>query len=257
MSDALRHLDVIITRPGSTGLMLKEKLLLLQANPILFPTIAIFPFSINEHEISGLRLNDYNLIIFTSRNAVLAVAKILPTIKGPKLMAIGPSTACVLQQQGLPVAGIPEAKFDSEHLLALPEFQDVKDKKILIVTGEGGREFLGHSLTAKGAKVVKWRVYRRQIPVVKEESVLAITKIANPVIVVTSGEGLRNLVAIMTNFEAWLFQCRVLVISHRMMGLAAELGFKEDLLLEANNATDDAILECLIKWYSNSSLTSA
>jgi uroporphyrinogen-III synthase len=252
MSDVLRNLNVIITRPESCGVMLKEKVLFCQGKAALFPTIQICPATISANEIKDLNINQYDLIIFTGRNAVSAITKILPQIKGPKLMAIGPSTASALQQQGLFVAGIPVAKFDSEHLLALPDFIDVSDKRILIITGEGGRNFLDQTLIAKGARVVKWSVYRRELPDVSEEAARAITKITNPVIVITSGEGLRNLVAIMTNFnfEAWLFKCRVLVISHRMMALAVELGFKQELLLEAPNATDDAILECLIKWYS-------
>ena len=62
--------------------------------------------------------------------------------------SVGAATAAILEAYGLDVT-YPEQGDDSEALLALPAFQDslrVHDPKVLIMRGEGGRDFLAARL---------------------------------------------------------------------------------------------------------------
>ncbi len=112
--------------------------------------------------------------------------------------APGPGTAAALVAAGLDDVRIPATTFDSEGLLALPELADVAGKRIVIFRGNGGREFLGDTLRARGASVDHVGCYRREIPqggagglaeALREGRAQALT--------LTSSEGLDNLVALL------------------------------------------------------------
>ena len=53
--------------------------------------------------------------------------------------------------------------FDSERLLAHPALQDVRDKSVIVVRGERGRELLADTLRDRGAEVSYLSTYRREI----------------------------------------------------------------------------------------------
>lgn len=81
----------------------------------------------------------------------------------PLLVAVGEATWRALAEQPWPGKKMmpSDADFDSEGILALPEFNQVIGKRIAIVRGEVGRDWLGEQLTSKGAEVIYYAVYRR------------------------------------------------------------------------------------------------
>ncbi len=81
-----------------------------------------------------------------------------------RIAAVGNGTKRELESRGFVDVLAPEAGADSEALLALPEMQAVAGKRVLIVRGEGGRELLAESLTARGAQVEYFECYRRVAP---------------------------------------------------------------------------------------------
>jgi uroporphyrinogen-III synthase len=254
---SLRNLEVIITRPLNQARSLQAKVSQHQGNPILIPTLEIVAVEKNTALVKTLdHIEEYEILIFTSQNAVDQVAPLLSPSQNQKIFAMGPSTAAALARYQIPVFAIPVEKYDSEHLLALPIFQQVTGKRLLIVTGEGGRDHLENELVLRGAKVTKLAVYRRQLPEYSEKTLSELIFIKNGIIVTTSCAGLTNIITLLQPKERirWLRQMPVLVISERMHEFAIDAGLERDLLVMADNATDEAILECLIKWYSNKNM---
>jgi uroporphyrinogen-III synthase len=95
-----------------------------------------------------------------------STARPIPDVGPPasKFSRRGPATAEALAAAGIAGAQIPETTFDSEGLLALPELSDVRGKRVLILRGDGGREYLGDALRARRAHVDAVACYRERSP---------------------------------------------------------------------------------------------
>ncbi|QNH01122.1 uroporphyrinogen-III synthase [Pseudomonas sediminis] len=81
--------------------------------------------------------------------------------------SVGAATAAVLAEQGLRVY-FPDSADDSEALLALPALHQAiaaaSAPHVLILRGEGGREFLAEHLRGQGVTVDYLPLYRRVLP---------------------------------------------------------------------------------------------
>jgi uroporphyrinogen-III synthase len=81
--------------------------------------------------------------------------------------SVGAATAAVLAERGLCVH-FPDSGDDSEALLALPALHQAiataAAPRVLILRGEGGREFLAESLRSQGVSVDYLPLYRRVLP---------------------------------------------------------------------------------------------
>lgn len=240
---SLNGMRVLVTRPAPKGQILCGQLRAHGGRPIYFPTIEIFPpndLPLFEKQISELQ--QYDWIIFTSPQAVYQI-KSLPS-EPTKIAAIGAGTALALREAKLPVHLYPQEEFNSEALLDFSELQNVKDKKIAIIKGEGGRELLSETLTARGAMVTEINSYRRALPVVNVDEYLdLLRRNAVDVIICTSNDGLQNLKILLEASWSNLQKIPMLVISERMQTRATELGFEKILL--AKNPSFEAILEVL------------
>lgn len=134
----------------------------------------------------------------------------------------------------------------SEALLQLPELQNIAGKRALILRGNGGRELLGETLTARGAEVSFCECYQRCAKHYDgaEEAMRWHTR-GVTTLVVTSGEMLQRLWSLTPEWyrEHWLLRCRLLVVSERLAHLARELGWQD--IKVADNADNDALLRAL------------
>ncbi|SFR56396.1 uroporphyrinogen-III synthase [Thiomicrospira sp. ALE5] len=112
---------------------------------------------------------DADIWVFVSANAVAFFNQALqqyklpaPPREGVALVAVGKATWQALADLGW--AGLqpmPE-RFDSEGMLALPIFNQVAGKRVVIVRGEVGRDWLAEQLILQGAEVHFCPVYRRE-----------------------------------------------------------------------------------------------
>jgi uroporphyrinogen-III synthase len=198
------------------------------------------------------RLTEYALAIFTSANAV---DRAMPRIRecggfptGLEIAAIGQATSEALARQSIVPDLRPDAGFTSEALLALPRLQRVAGQAIVIVRGEGGRELLAETLTARGARVVHAEVYRRERPVTDVAALLdrwARGEIG--AVVVTSTESLMNLFDMLgVAGQDYLRRTPMIAIGARTVQTASNLGCQHLLLArEASNAAIAAALRCL------------
>ena len=106
-------------------------------------------------------LENFDVILFTSANAVRFGVSFLDQKRDLTLAALGPATSRALNQAGYRVAIQPGESFDSEGLLSHPRLEHVAGHRILIIKGTHGRDLLQQELTGRGATVVCAEVYER------------------------------------------------------------------------------------------------
>lgn len=117
-------------------------------------------------------LSDTALVMFVSANAVVHFFAQAPSGQGwppgPRAGCTGPGTAAALRAAGVPAAAVVEppagARFDSEALWALLAHEDWAGRRVLVVRGEEGRDWLADTLRARGAAVDFVAAYRRGAP---------------------------------------------------------------------------------------------
>lgn len=255
LQTALRGRGIVVTRPVHQAEALCKLLEAAGARALRFPVIEIQPVKNRSALQAQLqRLSDYDTAIFISANAVEQAFALLPSRNWPaqvKIAAVGRATARRLEEHGLVVSSCPASGFTSEALLALQEFQQLQEGRILILRGEGGREELRDTLMARGAQVDYLELYRRvtassdPAPLLTQWQAGAIDAV-----LLTSAEGLRSLQAIIGTLGMRLLRSTCIVVAHARMGdLAKSLGHGGTIVVAAD-ATDAAMLNALRQHFS-------
>ena len=251
MTASLHGARILVTRPAHQAQNLCRLIEEHQGIAVRFPTIEIEALTENSSATISLdKLSNQSLIIFTSANAVnFALAAIGGKIRqfaATPIAAIGKATAQALEAAGIDVEIVPESGFDSEALLAMPPLKEVNGKNILIVRGQGGREELAKTLSARGAKVDYLEVYKRVMPECDNSTVCRLLETNKlDVIVSTSGESLENLLIMAgLDFKKRLLVIPLVVVSGRIRLLAEKLGFMR--IVVAEDPSDAAILSAIM-----------
>jgi uroporphyrinogen-III synthase len=196
-----------------------------------------------------LDLCNFEHIIFVSQNAIHYgmdwIEDFWPQLPtGIHWYTVGSASAALLESFGISVL-LPEKSMSSEGLLELPTLERVNGERVLIVKGEAGREYLKDTLELRGARVEELAVYRRARPAYLEGELAGLI-IGEGVefILLSSGEGLDNMVSLLGGDALDLVKRRTLVVpGERVAELARQAGF--DNVIEAENATDGAMLAAL------------
>jgi uroporphyrinogen III methyltransferase/synthase len=208
--------------------------------------------------------------VFVSPNAVDRAFACYATVSSiwPHALpvaVVGPASVAALGRHGVaapdhrvisPPVGADEepARFDSEALFAALEAafgpNGFDGKRVLIVRGDGGREWLADRLREAGAEVEAVAAYRRVVPepsIAAWEQVHALLAGAPHAWLVTSSEGVRNLEALahehLTAGEIVQLKHAPLVAPHpRIAETARGLGFDR---ITVSGAGDERIVETL------------
>jgi len=146
---------------------------------------------------------------------------------GLRCAAVGKGSAKELERFGGEDVIVPQGRFDSEALLALPELQDMAGKRVVIFRGEGGRELLGDELIRRGADLTMVECYRRGKPVSGDVSLLLKQWVRGEIdaITVTSGESMRNLFDLVGKLgQQWLKKTPVFVFHENIAEVARNWG---------------------------------
>jgi uroporphyrinogen-III synthase len=234
-------LKVLVTRPARQAASLVEAINRHGGTAHAFPLLDIKP--IDPAPAILARVEEYDLVIFVSRNAVNCAWPAIssPISKPVTVAAVGKGTAIELERHGQPVQVIPEGRFDSDALLSRPELANVSGQKVLIVRGRDGREQLAETLRERGAKVDYAEVYQR----LPTEQAFTYQPDQIDVIIITSSQALVHLRQIANSrANAWLLDTLLLVIHERIAIRAGELGFTLKPVI-AEQASDAALLEAL------------
>ena len=250
LNKPLQNLGIAITRPVDQAKKLAALITEAGGTPILFPLIEIIPLSdYSQFDAVIANIADYDWAIFISSNAVQngmpRLIKQTAKISFPnklRFAAIGPVTASELQTFGVKEALIPNVRFDSESLLALPEMTNVAGKKILVVRGVGGRDVLADTLRARGAQVTFAECYQRINPQTNC-NLLANLYSENKLqgIVITSSEAMRHLLDLAGDSE-WLKNITLFVNHARIAELPLQMGLKVSV---AHAPGDEAMLKTI------------
>jgi uroporphyrinogen-III synthase len=255
---ALLGVGVLVTRPEQQAMPLCRLLEIQGASTLRLPAIEIKPIGNRRETAARLgALAEFDVIIFTSANAVRFGASLLDQKRELTLAAVGPATARALNQAGYRVAVQPPpgGTFDSESLLQHPRLEHPAGRRILIIKGSEGRAFLEDELARRGAHVVAADVYQR-VPTVPSPAVLAallasFTAGAVQVITATSLEIAGHLLSLATpalrcEFERvhWLVPGERIAAGLRERGLSSPL-------VQAESAEDHDLVAALIRWRSS------
>lgn len=226
---SLDGLRVLVTRPAHQAENLCRMIEAQGGTAVRLPLLAIQPTAHPARAAQVLAAaRTYDAWIFTSANAVRHAEPLCRQPWPPRIAAVGAATAAALEAGGHEVQMAPLAAHSAEALLALPELADVRERRILIVTGEDGLDVLARTLFERGAQVEVAEVYRRVPLPYGADAVLSALR-GTDVLVVTSAQALEHLVALTPqNSRATLFKKRVVVPGERVQAQARALGFVHD-----------------------------
>jgi uroporphyrinogen-III synthase len=196
---ALAGRRVVVTRPAGQTAPMAARIRAAGGEPVLFPALEILDAEDLQPVLALIdRLDAFDLAIFVSANAVNKALALVQARRawpaGLRVATVGRGSERELQRRGFAAVIAPSERFDSEALLDLPELKEVQGKRVVIFRGDGGRELLGGTLSARGAVVEYAECYRRGRPQADVAPLLALAaRHELDAFTVTSSEGLANL----------------------------------------------------------------
>lgn len=251
---------MLVTRPQQQASEFIRLLASKGIASVAFPSIEIQSVELDARlKIILKQLNDYNLIIFISVNAVEQASAlmqqqgIVPASITTKMAAIGKATLAAANKAGFKISISPKNKFNSEALLALNELQAnaLKNKHCLIFRGVGGLEVLADEIQQRGAQVSYAEVYQRKKPqhdgpVSRQQLSENWQDLHVKAITVTSNEALQNLYDMLESpGKNEMLKTPLIVASARGVELAKKLQFKQ--VQSAQSAMNQHMLNALEK----------
>ncbi|MDX7989027.1 uroporphyrinogen-III synthase [Xenorhabdus sp. 12] len=245
-------MSILITRPAPAGEDLVKRLQAVGKTAYNAPLIEIKPgagLPLLSQKMQCLSAGD--LVFLLSKNAVHYADNQL-TQEGQSwpdklsYYGIGKSTSLLFQQQtGLKISWSEQGE-TSEALLQLPTLQQMNNKRILLLRGNGGREVIASTLRMRGGEVDYCECYSRQ-PVKYHAADFSRywQQRGIKTIVITSGEMLQLLYNLVTDSDgkAWLLGCCLIVVSERLANIARTLGWQ--VIKVAKSADNDALMQAL------------
>jgi len=235
---------ILITRPAEWTNRFKKKLEALGCEVIPFPTLSILPPADPVPLDSAINFLDaFDAAIFISPSSVsefLKKHRPLYFSEQCKIIALGEGTANCLERANIHVDLYPVIA-NTRHLLALPLFSNIQEKRVVIFAGEKGRTDLKETLEKQGAKIHMAYTHRRARPSYSPQEVtwqpddVALS-------INLSLESLQNLRTILGEIHRLkLLEKPLLVVSEAMKEAAQQLGFSGAIIVAAD-ATESSLI---------------
>ncbi len=243
---------VIVTRPAAQAADWVAQLRAHSIDAVALPLIGIAPVADPAALHAAWRgLAHQRLVVFVSPNAAEQFFAQRPADAHwpPALLASspGPGTTRVLMGLGVPADRVVEPasdapQFDSESLWARLRDLDWPGANVLIVRGDGGRDWLAQTLREAGAQVAHVAAYERTAPAfdAAEAAVLraALDRPAAHLWFFSSSEAIDNLAAAHCIGADW-HAARAIATHPRIAARARQLGFAR--VTEARPALADVV----------------
>ena len=254
---------ILITRPQAQAQKWQQCLQKAGFDTVMAPLMVIQPYTeadgqhmLATHHVVET-LNQYQIVIFVSQNAVMQAVPLI-TRQWPRgldavdFLAVGKATGALLKQLGWPALEASGA-MNTESLLELAPLQQLTDKRVVIFRGEGGRPLLQQQLQSRGAEVTACALYRR---VFVDEALCTLLQNGwgtnGDIVSIFSGETLHywDQIICMADKPEWR-RLPLLIPGQRVYDAAIAAGFTQPIM--AVNATDKCMLESLQQWRSQRS----
>jgi uroporphyrinogen-III synthase len=251
----LQARTIVVTRPRAQAGELAAGIRAQGGEAWLFPLLEIAPWPDAAPLLAiAARFTEYRYAVFVSANAVrYALPALLADSGWPanvQAVAVGAGTARALAAAGVSDCLFPPGDAATEHLLALPEFSEarVRGQKIVIFRGDGGRELLAQTLTARGASVEYAPVYQRsRLTTRHEEFCTRLAAGGFDALTLSSSEALQHLIDLAGDLPA--LRATPLFSPHaRVADKARAAGFTNVI---ATAAGDDGLLAGLCAYAYN------
>jgi uroporphyrinogen-III synthase len=169
---------VLVTRPREQAAGWVERLCAQGVDACMLPLLDVAAVAPEPLRRAWHALPD--LLMFVSPNAAAHFLAQRPADhvwpEGVLAAAPGPGTAALLRERGVPARAVVEpaadaAQFDSESLWQQLRAQDWQGRSVLVVRGDGGRDWFADTLRAHGAQVDFLQAYRRGPPLLSAHEV--------------------------------------------------------------------------------------
>lgn len=248
---------IVVTRPREQAAGLAARIREADGEPVLFPAIEIRDLAdLGAFHAIADRLEEFEWAVFVSPTAVRKALQLLRARRGSRpwpaalrAAAIGHGSRSALQDEGVPGVLAPMGQADSEALLEMPEFASPDGRRIVIFRGRGGRELLGETLAARGARVEYADCYVRARPAAGSGpgGGTGFPGAVVDAVTVTSGEGLANLYELLDERAREQLRQTPLFVSHpRVAAQAAGLGLRR---VTVSGPGDAAMLAALVAYF--------
>lgn len=235
-SNSLSGLIVLLTRPSIQVDNMRRAIESSGAEVLSLPLIEINALNdaqaIQDLKGKVLQLDSYQSLVFVSNNAVSFGGEVINNYwpqfpVGVDVIAIGPTTAEAARERLACEVIQPSSGMTSEDILSLPQLQDVSEKKIGIVRGQGGRELLADTLRERGAMVDYLEAYSRTpVVYVSTDFCAKLQASGVNVLTVSSGESLDRLTPLLADNRELMQQLHLVVPSERVAGQALDAGYQ-------------------------------
>ena len=228
---------LIVTRPAAQAAAWVASLQGLGCQAQALPLIDIVPVpDAAPLQAAWQALGQYGLVMFVSANAVEQFFAAAPGGMawpvGVRAGSTGPGTSAALRRAGVRESDLVEPSpdapsYDSEGLWARVSHEPWDGRRVLVVRGEDGRDWLADTLRSQGADVDFVAAYRRQAPAwaAAERAVVqqALAAPADHLWVFSSSEAVRHLQGAMPQAD---WSRSMAVATHaRIAEAARSLGF--------------------------------
>ncbi|QLB12193.1 uroporphyrinogen-III synthase [Bisgaardia hudsonensis] len=239
-------MTVLVTRPDERGIQLVNML-----NEIGIVAIHLPLFSIESgRELNSLplqlnALDSADCVFAVSKNAVQYAAMALRNTgflwrADLNYFAVGHRTAEYFSSQISQKVQYPILEENTEGLLAMQAMQEIENKNILVLRGNGGRDLFAEQAELRGANVNFVECYQR-IPIhYDREKISLYQRSGIDKIVVTSLEALNCLMYFVFEQENfWLKNCQLITVSERIASVAKCNGWNDTVI---SNKSDNSTL---------------
>lgn len=243
---------LLLTRPADECAALAATLGKAGVHSASLPLLSIEPLPETPGQRATiLELDRYGAVVVVSKPAARLGIELLDRYwpqppAGQAWFSVGAATGAILEDHGLDVSW-PADGDDSEALLALPRLSEAltaPNPRVLIMRGEGGREFFAEALLGRGVSVTFLELYRRNLPKYPPGALCATLEAERlNGVVVSSGQGLQSLHELAADAWPEVSELTLFVPSPRVAEMARQLGAKR--IVDCRGASAAALLAAL------------
>ena len=237
-SGRLRGFGFVLTRPAGENRAFAAELRRRGADVVSLAPFRVVPRK--DKDVLALALRaaaNADVVVFASTLAVRHAFAVVPDwLPRGGVIAQGPSTAQALVAHGIR-AELPESGYRSEEVLQHPWLNQAR--RVVRITGAGGRDWLVRQLRERGIDAADLPVYDRIPCTARADRLRRIDAMAHPRLIVSSREALLVLPALLGEAR-WLrlAQDTLYVSSERLAALARGMHCADVVVADSARSID-------------------